>query len=108
MVTESIVRAMLMDVFDPEMGISIIDLGLIYKIDISEDKIKIDMTLTSPGCPQTSELISEIKKTLKGLNGINDVEVNLVWSPPWNPEMMTDEAKEILSGYYPSFNIDTF
>ena len=106
MVTESIVRAMLMDVFDPEMGVSIVDLGLIYKIDISENNINIDMTLTNPGCPQAGEIISDIKKTLKGLQGMKDVEVKLVFSPPWKPEMMTDEAREILAGYYPSFKFD--
>ncbi len=106
MVTEPIVRAMLMDVFDPEMGVSIVDLGLVYKIDISDAKIDIDLTLTNPGCPKIDELTSEIKKVLLGLSGINEVNVNLVWSPPWKPEMMTDEAREILSEYYPSFGIN--
>lgn len=106
MVTEPIVRAMLMDVFDPEMGVSIVDLGLIYKIDISSDKIDIDLTLTNPSCPKADELISDIKKVLLGLSGINEVNVKLVWSPPWKPEMMSDEAKEIVSEYYPSFGID--
>ena len=106
MVTEPIVRAMLMDVFDPEMGVSIVDLGLIYEIRISGDRIDIDMTLTTPGCPLAAELMADIKKVLKSLDGINDVKINLVWSPPWTPDMMTDDANEILSGYYPSFKIE--
>ncbi|MGR3318262.1 MAG: metal-sulfur cluster assembly factor [Candidatus Anammoxibacter sp.] len=106
MVTEPIVRAMLMGVLDPEMGVSIVDLGLIYKINISGNKIDIDMTLTTPACPLAAELMADIKKVLKGLNGITDVEINLVWSPPWTPDMMTEEANEILSGYYPSFKVE--
>ncbi len=78
MVSEPIVRAILMDVFDPEMGVSIVDLGLIYKIDISGDKIAVDLTLTNPNCPKADELTADIKKVLMGLSGINDVTVKLV------------------------------
>lgn len=106
MVTESMVRTMLLDVFDPEMGVSIVDLGLVYKVNVKDDKIIVEMTLTSPGCPQAPELISEVKKVLKGINGINEVDVDIVWTPPWKPEMMSDEAREILSGYYSAFKIE--
>lgn len=103
MITESMVRTMLMDVFDPEMGINIIDLGLVYKIEIADNKIKIEMTLTSPGCPIGPELISDVKRILKGINGIKEVEVNLVWYPPWSPDMMTEDAKDQLSDFYPIY-----
>ncbi|MGR3178665.1 MAG: metal-sulfur cluster assembly factor [Candidatus Anammoxibacter sp.] len=106
MVTEPIVRAMLMGVLDPELEVSIVDLGLIYAIKISGNRIDIDMTLTTPACPLAAELMADIKKVLKGFDGITDVEINLVWSPPWTPDMMTDEAKEIMAGYYPSFKIE--
>ncbi len=105
MVTELIVRSMLMGVIDPEMGVSIVDMGLIYNIDIKDNAINIDMTLTNPGCPQGPEIIAEIKQSLKVLDGIDAVNVNLIWSPPWNPEMMSEEAQEMLAGYYPSFKI---
>ncbi len=105
MITESIVRAMLMDVIDPEMGVSIVDMGLIYKINIEDGLVKIDMTLTNAGCPLGPEIVADIKRVLKGLSGVTEVTVNIVWTPIWNPEMMSDEAKEMLSSYFPGFKI---
>lgn len=97
---------MLLDVIDPEMEVNVVDMGLIYDIDIIDEKVKIDMTLTNAACPQGPEMIAEIKKIIKSLNGVSDVEVNLVWKPLWNPDMMSEDAKEMLAAYFPGFKID--
>ncbi len=80
-------------VFDPEISVNIYDLGLIYKINIDDDKnVKILMTLTSPNCPVAENLPAEVNEKVRIVEGIKDVEVELTFEPPWNKEMMTETA----------------
>ncbi len=80
---------------DPELMMSIVDLGLVYDVKIDDDgEVTVEMTLTSPACPVGPMLQGQIYHVLSQVDGVEDVEVNLVWEPPWNPkEMATDEVK---------------
>ena len=81
-------------VFDPEIPVDIYELGLIYKIDISDDKdVAIDMTLTAPGCPVAGEMPGWVQDAVMEIEGIKSCTVNLVFDPPWDPSLMSDEAK---------------
>ena len=87
----------LKNVYDPEIGINIVDLGLVYGADISEQgDVLVTMTLTSMGCPLGPVIVQEVQSALKDLPGINDVDVKIVWSPPWSPDKMSDDAKDEL------------
>ncbi|TDL95450.1 metal-sulfur cluster assembly factor [Macrococcus brunensis] len=82
------------NVIDPELGIDIINLGLVYHVDMDDDGIvTVDMTLTSMGCPMGPQIIDQVKTALGELPEIKGVEVNIVWNPPWNKEMMSRYAK---------------
>lgn len=84
-------------VYDPELGVNIVDLGLVYRLDLSDDgEMDVFMTLTSPGCPAGPELRTEVMNNLTSLNGISNVKVNFVFNPPWTPAMMSQEAKDEL------------
>lgn len=86
--------AALRKVHDPEIPVNIYDLGLIYKIDIGEgNDIAIDMTLTAPACPVAGMMPVMVKDAVKTVEGVGEVEVELVWDPPWSPDTMSDEAK---------------
>ncbi|HEU5393008.1 MAG TPA: metal-sulfur cluster assembly factor [Streptosporangiaceae bacterium] len=91
-------RELLREVIDPEIGINIVDLGLVYDAGLSGDGIAaIRMTLTTPGCPLGGYIDDEIHRILWGAPGISDIDVRIVWDPPWDPdEMMSDWAKEQL------------
>ncbi len=81
-------------IYDPEIPVNIFELGLIYKIDIEDNNtVKIDMTLTSPHCPVAEILPEEVRQKVYALDDVNDAEVGVVWEPPWNPSMMTEEAQ---------------
>ena len=81
-------------IYDPEIPVNIYELGLIYKIDLSEEnKVVIEMTLTSPNCPVAESLPKEVKEAAMQVEGINEVDLELVWDPPWNKDMMSDAAK---------------
>jgi len=97
--SEEGVCELLRQVYDPELGINIVDLGLIYGMDWKEDEIIVRMTLTTPGCPMHETIAGGVKYVLQGQMGFNTVEVDVVWEPPWTPNMMTEEAKEQL-GYF--------
>src|SRR5690606_24534419 len=85
-------------VYDPELGVNIVDLGLIYAIEQDNDGIvTVTMTLTTPGCPMHDTIAGGVERALLGLPAVNAVHVNVVWSPPWTPEKMSDAAKEQLS-----------
>jgi len=92
---EDIVNA-LSKVVDPEIGISVIDLGLIYGIEISNGKVLIKMTLTSPYCPLSRLIVSQVKQAVEKVEGVENVEIKLVWDPPWSPAMMSKRAKKLL------------
>ncbi len=90
---EAVVEA-LKTVFDPEIPVNIYELGLIYELKVdSENKVAIEMTLTSPMCPVAGSLPGEVESKVKSVPGVQDAEVELVWDPPWSMEMMTEEAK---------------
>ena len=81
-------------IYDPEIPVNIYELGLIYDINIDKNnKVKIDMTLTSPNCPVAESLPNEVKNSVKEIKEIKDVDLNLVWDPPWDKNMMSEAAK---------------
>jgi metal-sulfur cluster biosynthetic enzyme len=91
------VEEMLRQVYDPELGVNVLDLGLIYSIDIEESgTVKISMTLTTQGCPLHDTIIGGVKASLARVPGVKEVEVELVWSPAWTPDRMEPEAKKQL------------
>lgn len=86
--------AALRSIFDPEIPVNIYDLGLIYDCEIDEDnKVFVKMTLTTPHCPVAESMPGDVENRLRAVEGVQDVEVSLVWEPPWTPENMSDEAK---------------
>ena len=81
-------------VYDPEIPVNIFELGLVYKIDVDDQNtVHIEMTLTSPMCPVAETLPGEVKAKVEALEGVSAATVNVVWDPPWNPSMMTEEAQ---------------
>jgi FeS assembly SUF system protein len=92
-ITDELVTA-LKTVFDPEIPVDIYELGLIYKVDISDERhVDIDMTLTAPGCPVAGEMPGWVEDAVSAVPGVASVKVNLVFDPPWSPARMSDEAK---------------
>jgi FeS assembly SUF system protein len=97
--TDDIVGA-LKTVYDPEIPCDIYELGLIYKVDIEDDRsVAIDMTLTAPGCPVAGEMPGWVENAVGAVPGIGDVNVQMVFDPPWTPERMSEEAKVALNWY---------
>jgi len=95
--TDDIVAA-LKTVYDPEIPADIYELGLIYKVDIADDRdVAVDMTLTTPNCPSAAELPHMVESAVASVSGVRDVKVNLVWDPPWDPSRMSDEARLVLN-----------
>jgi len=81
-------------IFDPEIPVNIYDLGLIYKIEVDEkNKVNVDMTLTSPNCPVAESLPNQVKENIMKMEGVSDVDLKLVWEPPWDKDKMTEAAK---------------
>lgn len=81
------------EVLDPDLGLPILDLGLIYKVEVNADKVEIDFTLTSPACPVGDLLVEDLQETVKARTGAQDVAATIVWDPPWNKDMMSEELK---------------
>jgi metal-sulfur cluster biosynthetic enzyme len=102
MITEDMVRAALKNVVDPEIGLDIVNLGLVYRIDVSDEgrKVDIDMTLTTPACPAGPQILDQAKREVQALSEVykllEEVRVNLVWTPFWNPSLMSEDAREEL------------
>ena len=97
--TDDIVAA-LKTVYDPEIPADIYELGLIYKVDIEDDRtVKIDMTLTAPGCPVAGEMPGWVQNAVGAVEGVRDVDVNMVFDPPWGPDRMSEEA-QVAVGWY--------
>ena len=91
--TSKLVTA-LKTVFDPEIPVDIYELGLIYKVDVADNKdVAVDMTLTAPNCPVAGEMPENVKAALQLVDGIGEVTVNMTFDPPWTPERMSEEAK---------------
>lgn len=90
--------AALKTVFDPEIPADIYELGLIYKVEIKDDRsVDVDMTLTTPNCPAAAELPTSVENAVATVPGVGIVNVNIVWEPPWTPERMSDEARLVLN-----------
>lgn len=97
--TDDIVSA-LKTVYDPEIPSDIYELGLIYKIDIEDDRtVRIDMTLTAPGCPVAGEMPGWVQNAVGTVEGVSDVDVRMVFDPPWSPDRMSEEA-QVAVGWY--------
>jgi FeS assembly SUF system protein len=95
--TDAIVAG-LKTVYDPEIPADIYELGLIYKIDISDNRaVTIDMTLTTPNCPAAQELPIMVENAVLSVPGVGEAKVNIVWDPPWDPSRMSDEARTVLN-----------
>ena len=98
--TEEAIREALKQVIDPELFVNIIDLGLVYSVVVEpageKENIKIEMTMTSPACPAGPQLIGQSKQVVGALPNVGDVEVKLVMTPPWSPDLMTEEARDQL------------
>jgi FeS assembly SUF system protein len=93
-VTEDAVIAACATVYDPEIPVNIYELGLIYAIDIGEDgRVRVEMTLTAPGCPSAQELPDQVREAVMAVPGVTDAEVETIWDPPWDPSRMSDEAR---------------
>ena len=86
----------LREVIDPELMINIVDLGLIYEVKSNDGSVLVDMTLTSPACPAGPQIMQQAKMALEGLEEVQEAVINLVMSPPWSPDRMTDEARDQL------------
>jgi FeS assembly SUF system protein len=81
-------------IYDPEIPVNIYELGLIYKIEVdTQNKVNVDMTLTSPNCPVAESLPNEVKANIMKVDGVSDVNLNLVWEPPWDKDKMSEAAK---------------
>jgi metal-sulfur cluster biosynthetic enzyme len=104
--TEEDIRNALRDVYDPELPVNIVDLGLVYKVELAVDpnapgmvprqKANIDLTLTTPGCPSHAQIIEQIQNRLAGLQQLSGSQVNLVWEPKWTPARISPEAQKKL------------
>ncbi len=96
-ISPDVVRENLKTVIDPEIGIDIVNLGLIYGVDVQDNNIKVEMTLTGPGCPIGPLLQSQVYGVCASQPGARNVQVDLVWTPPWDPRTMaSEEAKDVL------------
>jgi FeS assembly SUF system protein len=95
--TDDIVAA-LKTVYDPEIPADIYELGLIYKVDIKDDRsVEVDMTLTTPNCPAAADLPMMVENAVASVAGVGPVKVQVVWDPPWDPSRMSDEARVVLN-----------
>jgi FeS assembly SUF system protein len=95
--TDEIVGA-LKTVYDPEIPADIYELGLIYKVDIDDDRVvKVEMTLTTPNCPSAAELPMMVENAVASVPGVREAKVNIVWDPPWDQSRMSDEARAVLN-----------
>jgi metal-sulfur cluster biosynthetic enzyme len=93
-VTEEKILELLSEVYDPEIPIDIVNLGLIYGIDIQGGNVVISMTMTSPGCPASTQIAGESKLVVEEIPGVESVDIEIVWDPPWDPSKMSEEAQQ--------------
>lgn len=92
--TEEAIVAMLKTVYDPEIPVNVFDLGLIYKVEVDNEKnVRIEMTLTAPNCPAADFILEDVRMKVESVEGVNNVEIDLVFEPEWDREMMSEEAK---------------
>lgn len=101
LVTEDAVWAALHEVYDPELGVNVVDLGLVYGVTIDGGRVLVTMTLTTPGCPLHDTLTSAVDEAVRVyVPMVEEVGVNLVWDPPWSPDMITEAGREELGWFY--------
>lgn len=99
MLSEDDIRSVLRRVKDPELNLNIVDLGLVYTIEVTEGKdVHVEMTLTSPGCPSGAEIMSEAQRAIESVEGVGTADIELVWSPYWTPERMDPRLRAFLGG----------
>ena len=99
MISGEDVRTVLRRVKDPELNLNIVDLGLVYEIEVTDEKdVHVEMTLTSPGCPSGPEIMSEAQRVIEGMEGVGRVDIELVWTPYWTPEKMDPRLRAFLGG----------
>ena len=97
--TPDYLKKALRAVKDPELNLNIVDLGLVYEVDVNPDgDVKVKMTLTSPGCPAGPEIVNDVSQTLKDLEGVKSVDVEIVWEPYWTPEKIDPRVRAFLGG----------
>lgn len=97
-ISEDAIIAAISTVYDPEIPVDIYQLGLIYAIEIGDDgKVKVEMTLTAPSCPSAQELPGMVEDAIRGVEGVTDAEVEVVWDPPWDPSRMSEDARLALN-----------
>ncbi len=92
--TKEVILTALKDIYDPEIPVSIVDLGLVYDVKIIDDWVGVKMTLTSQGCGLSAQIANNVRERVASLPGVADADVRIVWAPAWNPSMMNDEAKK--------------
>ena len=95
-ISESAVLEKLKEVIDPELMVNIVDLGLVYEVELEQERAHVKMTLTSPACPAGPQIMQQAKMCLENLEEIDEATIELVMSPPWTPERMTDDARDHL------------
>lgn len=91
---KEMIWSLLRAVIDPELGCNIVDLGLIYGVEVKEKTIHVTMTLTTPGCPMHQSIADGVVRMLSTIDGIDDVRVNVVWDPPWDPSRLSESARQ--------------
>lgn len=96
MLTKKDVLNALSKVIDPEIGLNIVDLGLVYDVKIEDGKVNVKMTLTMPTCPLSKYIVGLARSSIERLEGVKEATIELVWDPPWNPNMMSEKAKKLL------------
>lgn len=96
MVSEDDVMEKLGEIEDPETKVDIVNMGFIYDVEVEDGEVQVDMTLTSPGCPMHKVFVNKVEEGLAELDGVEKVEVEMVFDPPWSPDKMSEEAKEKL------------
>ncbi len=96
MVTEEVVMEALREIYDPELHYNIVDLGLVYDVDIADGDVHVLMTLTTPACPIGPMIVEQVQELLGLMPGVKDVDVEFTFDPPWGPDMMTEEARHDL------------
>jgi metal-sulfur cluster biosynthetic enzyme len=96
MVTKEQVYEVLQSCYDPEIPVNIVDLGLVYDIDVNDNKVAVKMTLTAPGCGMGTFIAKDAREKILSLDGVDDATVDLVWDPPWDPSRISEEARQKL------------
>jgi len=90
---EEVLEILKKEVYDPEIGVNIVDLGLVYDVAVTNGDVRINMTMTSPMCPAVGMIVGQSKQVIHRIAGVTSCEITLVWNPPWSAEKMTDDAK---------------